>query len=206
MREVNPSDTNRGWAFDMWINSPMPMVTIFKTLDVTRLIKISKKHSLKFNMLMCYCTAKAVAQMEEFKLLPVGKKMIEFDKFVVSLVVENVQDSVSFAYVPPNDDLREFNKSYLAITREARELCNHQNPQDVMVFATSNVSKYEIDGAVNMYNPDFNNPFLVWSKCKKTLFKITTKASFQFNHIQMDGNQAAKFLHLIQQEIFNLKV
>ena len=37
MKEVNPQETGRAYAFEMWMNAPMPMVTFFKTLDVSRL-------------------------------------------------------------------------------------------------------------------------------------------------------------------------
>ena len=52
MKQINPKDTTRAYAFEMWMNAPMPMVTFFKTLDVSRLVKISRKSGLKFNMLM----------------------------------------------------------------------------------------------------------------------------------------------------------
>ena len=52
MKEVNPQTTTRAYAFEMWMSAPMPMVTFFKTLDVSNLLKISKKRRLKFNMLM----------------------------------------------------------------------------------------------------------------------------------------------------------
>ena len=42
-REINPKDTTRASAYELWMNAPNPMVTFFKTLDVTNLIKISKK-------------------------------------------------------------------------------------------------------------------------------------------------------------------
>lgn len=45
----------RAYAFEMWMDAPMPMVTFFKTLDVTRLIRFSRRSGLKFNMLMCWC-------------------------------------------------------------------------------------------------------------------------------------------------------
>ena len=60
-KEVNPKDTSRAYAFEMWMNAPMPMVTLFKTLNVSRLVKISRKTGLKFNMLMCYCIGKAAS-------------------------------------------------------------------------------------------------------------------------------------------------
>lgn len=33
-QEINPKDTNRGLAFELWMKSPMPMVTLTKALDV----------------------------------------------------------------------------------------------------------------------------------------------------------------------------
>ena len=51
MREINPKETTRAYAFELWMKAPMPMVTFFKILDVSRLVKISKKSGMKFNML-----------------------------------------------------------------------------------------------------------------------------------------------------------
>ena len=74
MKEVNPQETTRAFAFEMWMNAPMPMVTFFKTLDVSNLVKISRKKRLKFNMLMCYCIGMAASKVKEFYMRPVGKK------------------------------------------------------------------------------------------------------------------------------------
>ena len=43
-REVNPQDTERAAAFALWMNAPNPMVTFFKTLDVTNLIRVTEKN------------------------------------------------------------------------------------------------------------------------------------------------------------------
>ena len=42
MKEVDPKTTSRQYAFEMWMNAPMPMVTMFKTLDVTKLRNFAK--------------------------------------------------------------------------------------------------------------------------------------------------------------------
>ena len=52
-QEINPKDTNRAIAFELWMKSPMPMVTLTKTFDVTRLCKVSRRRGMKFNMLLC---------------------------------------------------------------------------------------------------------------------------------------------------------
>ena len=47
-QEVNPKDTSRAKAFELWMSSPMPMVTLTKTFDVTQLCKMSRRSGLKF--------------------------------------------------------------------------------------------------------------------------------------------------------------
>ena len=77
--EVNPQDTTRAEAFQMWMTSPMPMVTLTKTFDVSNLLKASRKLGMKFNALLCWCIGKAATQMEEFYLLPDKDKLYKFD-------------------------------------------------------------------------------------------------------------------------------
>ena len=59
--EIQPEESNRAEAFNLWMSSPMPMVTLVKTLDVSRLVKISKRTGMKFTMLMCWCIGKAAS-------------------------------------------------------------------------------------------------------------------------------------------------
>lgn len=42
-KEIQPKDTTRAAAYELWLNAPNPMVTFFKTLDVTNLLKVSKQ-------------------------------------------------------------------------------------------------------------------------------------------------------------------
>ena len=51
-KEIDPRNTTRAKAFEMWMNAPNPMVTFFKTLDVTNLVKTGKRRRLEFNMHM----------------------------------------------------------------------------------------------------------------------------------------------------------
>ena len=76
VKEVQPQDTTRASAYELWMKAPNPMVTFFKTLDVTNLIKVSKKRRMKFNMLLDYCIGKAAASVKEFYILPVGDKLM----------------------------------------------------------------------------------------------------------------------------------
>ena len=121
MKEVNPKDTSRAYAFEMWMNAPMPMVTLFKTLNVSRLVKISRKTGLKFNMLMCYCIGKAASRVKEFYLLPVGGKLMQYDSIAVNTIVANSEGEVSSCDIPFTANLNQFNQSYLQLTQQVAQ-------------------------------------------------------------------------------------
>ncbi len=201
MKEINPKDTTRAYAFEMWMKAPMPMVTFFRTLNVSRLVKLSRKSGMKFNMLMCWCIGKAASSVKEFYLLPVGDKLMQYDNIAVNTIVANKEGEVSSCDTPFSDDLQQFNKDYLLLTRQVAESCTNHDLTESMVIGTSALVQYEIDGAVGMYSGIFNNPFIIWGKYKRGLFKTTLTISFQFHHTQMDGAHAAKFLDKLQEEI-----
>lgn len=206
MKEVDPLETTRAYAFEMWMDAPMPMLTFFKTLDVTRLVRISKRSGLKFNMLMCWSIGRAASRIKEFYMLPVGRKLVQYDRLAVCAIVANREGEVSSCDIPFSDDLQQFSAEYLRLTRQVAESCmNHDLPES-MVIGTSALASYEIDGAVGMYSGVFNNPFLIWGKYRRRFFRTTLTVSFQFHHTQMDGAHAARFLENLQEEIQNLKV
>lgn len=204
MHEVNPKETTRSYAFEMWMKAPMPMVTLFKTLDVTRLWRISRRRGLKFNMLMCWCIGKAAGKIKEFYMLPVGGKLIRYDTFAVNTIVANRAGEVSSCDIPFSNDLSRFNADYLRLTRRVAETCENHDIADSMVIGTSALVQNDIDGAVGMYSGIFNNPFLIWGSYRRRWFRTYLAVSFQFHHTQMDGAHAARFLNLLQKEIDRL--
>ena len=206
MHEVNPADTTRAYAFDMWMKAPMPMVTLIKTLVVTRLCRISRRRRLKFNMLMCSCIGKAASQIKEFYMLPVGGKLIRYDSLAVNAIVANSEGEVSSCDIPFSENLSKFNADYLRLTRQVAETCKNHDISESMVIGTSALAQYDIDGAVGMYSGIFNNPFMIWGSYRRSLFKTRLTVSFQFHHTQMDGAQAARFLSLLQAEIDKLSI
>lgn len=205
MKEIDPKQTKRAVAFELWMNAPNPMVTFFKTLDVTALVRISKRKKLKFNMLLDYCIGKAAVDIEEFYLLPVGGKLIQYDTIAVNTIVKNKEGEVSSCDILYNDDLMLFNQDYLKYTAEVAETCENRDLTDSMVIGTSAITNVEIDGAVGMNSGIFNNPFMIWGKYRRRIFKYVLTVSFQFHHTQMDGAHAGRFLENLQKEIYNLR-
>ncbi len=202
MKEIDPDETPRAYAYNMWMKAPMPMVTFFKTLDVSRLLRFCRRRKLKFNMLMCYCIGKAAGQVKEFYMLPVGDRLVSYDSLSVNTIVENKRGEVSSCDIPFSVNLSDFNDDYLRLTRQVADSCeNHDLSENSMVIGTSALARFDIDGAVGMYSGIFNNPFMIWGKYRKRFFRTTLIVSFQFHHTQMDGAHAARFLDILQKEI-----
>ena len=205
-KEVDPKDTTRAAAYALWMKAPNPMVTFFKTVDVTNVIKVSRKRKLKFNMLLEYCIGKAAAAVKEFYMLPVGDKLIWYDSIAVNTIVKNKNGAVSSCDLSFDADLNQFNEQYLKYTTQTAASCLDRDLSETcMIIGTSAIIDTEIDGAVGMNSGIFNNPFIIWGRYRKKGFRYYLPLSFQFHHTQMDGAHAGAFLKNLQNEINRLK-
>ena len=202
---VDPNTTSRAQAFELWMNAPNPMVTFFKTLDVSPLVRLIRRRKLKFNMLMCWCVGKAASEVKDFFLLPVGGELLKYDSLAVNTIVKNKNDEVSSCDVPFSKDIKKFNSDYLELTSEVAQSCQNHDLTQSMVIGTSAIIDTEIDGAVGMNSGIFNNPFMIWGKYRRRFFRTTLTVSFQFHHTQMDGAHAGRFLELLQRNIRSVK-
>ena len=199
---VDPKQTTRAFAYESWMQAPNPMVTFIKTINVTRLVRVSKKQGVKFNMLLDWCIGKAAAPIKEFYVLPVGDELIQYDSIAVNTIVKNKTGEVSSCDILFNEKLKEFNDDYLKYTSEVATTCQDRDlSEDSMVIGTSAIIDTEIDGAVGMNSGIFNNPFIIWGRYKKKFFRYYLTISFQFHHTQMDGAHAGRFLANLQNEI-----
>lgn len=201
--EVNPRETARAEAFEMWMTSPMPMVTLTKTFDVSNLLKANRKSGVKFNALLCWCIGKAATQVKEFYLLPEQDKLYRFDDIAVNVIVNNCKGGINSCDIPFTEDITKFVHSYNNLTRQTAEECKSSFIEDSMIVGTSAMVYTELDCIVNQYTDKFCNPMVMWGKYRKGCFKTTLPISFQFHHVQMDGGHGAMFLVLLQREIRN---
>ena len=205
-REIDPKATTRAFAYECWMKAPNPMVTFFKTLNVTNLIRLSRKKDLKFNMLLDYCIGRAAAGVKEFYTLPVGDKLMQYDSLAVNTIVKNKTGEVSSCDILYTDDLEQFNRGYLTYTAQTAKTAQDRDlSADSMVIGTSAIVDTQLDGVVGMNSGIIHNPFLFWGKYRKRWFRYELPISFQFHHTQMDGAHAGRFLENLQTEINRLK-
>jgi len=202
--EINPQDTSRADAFKLWMSSPMPMVTLVKTFDVTKAVKYCKKHNTSFNMLLCWSIGKSASEIEEFYMLPEQGKLYRYEQLAINVIVNNSKGGINSCDIPFTNDFQLFNQDYLQLTKQVVAECKSSFREDLMVIGTSAMIATELDCIVNQYTDQFCNPMVMWGKYRKGWFKTTLSISFQFHHVQMDGGHAARFLQELQNVIRNM--
>ena len=200
-QEIAPKDSRRAQAFELWMKSPMPMVTLTKTFDVTRLHKVGRRRGVKFNMLLCWCIGKVASRMDEFYLLPEQRKLYKYDRLAINVIVNNKEGGINSCDILYTDDLELFGKNYTNLTQAASTSCKSTFVDDAMVIGTSAMTNTEHDSIVNQYTDQFCNPMVLWGRYRKGWLKTTLPISFQFHHVQMDGGHAARFLDELQKTI-----
>ncbi len=97
---------------------------------------------------------------------------MQYDTLAVNTIVKNKNGEVSSCDILFNNDLAKFNQDYLRYTSQVAETCENRDLIESMVIGTSAITNVEIDGAVGMNSGIFNNPFIIWGKYKKTMFKL----------------------------------
>ncbi len=199
--EVNPNETTRAEAFALWMTSPMPMVTLTKTFNVSPLVKASKKRNIKFNALLCWCIGKAASRIKEFYTLPEQGKLFKYDRIAINVIVNNSNGGINSCDIAFTDDIRQFANDYNRLTSKVAAECKSSFLEDCMIVGTSAMIHTELDSIVNQYTDKFCNPMVMWGRYRHCWLKRTLPISFQFHHVQMDGGHGAHFLEQLQQEI-----
>lgn len=204
-QEITPQQSDRAEAFGLWMSSPMPMVTLVKTMDVTRAIKYGKRNNLGVNSIMCWCIGKAASKIKEFFILPEQGKLYSYSSLGINVIVKNAGGGLSSCDIPYNENIKEFTENYLRLTQQATTENKNVVLKDSMLIGTSAMIQTELDCIVNQYTDKFCNPMVMWGKIRKGWIRRSLPISFQFHHVQMDGTQGALFLEYLQETIKSLK-
>ena len=204
-QEITPQQSDRAEAFGLWMSSPMPMVTLVKTMDVTRVIKYGKRNNLGVNSIMCWCIGKAASKIKEFFILPEQGKLYSYSSLGINVIVKNAGGGLSSFDIPYNENIKEFTENYLRLTQQATTENKNVVLKDSMIIGTSAMIQTELDCIVNQYTDKFCNPMVMWGKIRKGWIRRSLPISFQFHHVQMDGTQGALFLEYLQETIKSLK-
>lgn len=178
----------------------MPMITFLKTLNVSRLYRISRRKGIGFNKLMCYCIGQAAMSVPEMLLVLIDDKFYQYDQLSVNVIVRTQQNGLAFCDVPYSPDFAQFSADYDECTERVRLSGETYDLMDTrMSIGTTALIRHDIDAIVNGRSGHWNTPFIAWSRYRHGLIRTTLPLTFQFHHAQMDGTPAATFLDRLQE-------
>ena len=138
-------------------------------------------------------------------MLPVQGKMYQFDNLAINVIVNNKKGGINSCDIPYTHDFNRFYEDYIRLTQSVSESCESTFIEDAMIIGPSAVVATELDCIVNQYTDKFLNPMVMWGKYRQSWFRTTLPISFQFHHVQMDGGHAARFLDILQKEMYAIK-
>lgn len=192
-------------AYNAWIDNTMPMVTIVSTLDVTHIVRYSKRHKMRLNMLMLYCIGRAASHVKEFYTFLCDKQFYTSDRLTIQTIVNFRDGGIGFCDMPYCESVKEFGEHYERNTRRVMETGKSLLDTDGAPIYTSCVPNMYIDAAVNQYCNAWPQPFIAWGRYRKEwLWRKKLPVSMQFHHVQMDGMAVGEFFGHLQAEMDRL--
>ena len=130
--------------------------------------------------------------------------MYKYDRLAINVIVKNIKGGINSCDIPFDVDLKQFFEVYKRMTGQVASECKSSFLDDYMVVGTSAMIQTELDCIVNQYTDKFCNPMVMWGKYRKGWFRMVLPISFQFHHVQMDGGDGARFLELLQREMYEV--
>lgn len=183
----------------------MPYQVMTCKLDITRLVKLKKKH--KLNAMLCYCVQKAAQQTENCHYAYVDEEYVAYYDYVyANWVIPSKSGELVFVGVPYTERYLDFEHKYI----ENNSYCHENNDSieiaDQLLMATSAVVNVEMESYHPGHSEDFCDNFLVWGKYTKRGFRSYLNVSFKFHHGLFDAMDAGVFFNNLQDEIYKIKI
>lgn len=198
MRKILASESERAMQYNQWKDAPLPMVTVGRVFDITRLVKRSKREKRKLNMLLCHAIGMAAKDIPQFYTVLNGDCFDVFDELAIQVIVDCGGDRIRYCDVPFSENIEDFERDYNSYINRVRETKEHLTTTDRAEIDTSAVVSTELDTVSNQY-AGRNNPFLCWGKYRRNwLGRCSVQIFLHFNHIQMDGYHIAAFYNRLQ--------
>ena len=190
--------------FERFSKEPMPSVCVTGVVDITRLYKLKKKHSL--NAMLCFATMQAAERVKEFHYSIKEDGLYEYEHMKSNAVVKGSDGQLYYADYKYSNSFIEFEKEYQRVNKYCYDNnCNYEEDTGALI-STSAVVGYPFICASLGISPTFWDNFLVWGRYEKHLFKVTLNMSLRFHHATIDGEHAGMFYRELQNILKNFRI
>ncbi|MBP5435058.1 hypothetical protein J6Z39_04475 [bacterium] len=88
--EIDPKESSRSEAFRLWMTAPVPMVTLVKTMDVSRLLKVSRRSGVPYSTIRRFESSGEISFLSLVKIVStVGE-----DEEITNLFAKRIPASI----------------------------------------------------------------------------------------------------------------
>ena len=202
MREINPQATTRAYAFEMWMQALNPMVTFFKNLDVTNLIRYAKEKGGSTFHAILWAAVKAANSVPELRQRIVGGKIVEYEHCNAGYTVALEDHTFCNCYTESRMSLDAFFVDAAKRQEEAKKHPGFVNPdeEETGLIFTSCIPWLSFTQVIQPAPiPADCNPRIVFGKYIPEGERTLMPLHIQCNHALVDGFHVAEFYREFQQ-------
>lgn len=197
---VKGNDWHRSYAYNKFVNAPQPMCNLSARVNITRLMKHKKNH--KLNTMLLYCIQEATEECNSFHFDFHGvDEVVRYDHVATDLIIYGTDDELHFVQIPYVEGFKEFEAKYLELTSYCKEHNCDNIVENHAHVSTSTVASFVFDAIIPGYRPEFHNPFFMWSRYQKSMFKTVLGMTFSCHHTFFDGRDIGEIFNKLQEKI-----
>ena len=196
--EIKLENFERKDSFLQFFYKKRPFVSITTELEITNLVKYSKKHKNLY-ALIGFVILKAVNEIKEFKYRFENEKIVMYDKITTSFTDLKKDNNVGFL----NVDFAENYTNFLSNFKKAREemlkaegLLTYENQGQIWC---SCVPWYKFSSMEVPYDDDYTIPQFVWGQYELKKRKYFINMHIFVNHAFVDGFRIGKLINLFNE-------
>ena len=185
--------------FERFIKEKNPAMCVSGCFDVTSIFKLKDKH--RFNVMMCYCVAKAAQNIEEFHYsIGADKKLYFYSNVKINFGVKAKDGIPYWGDVVYNDSFTDFAKEYERVRKYCYQNCKYYQVDNGALLSTSAVTNYPFT-SFSIANSDvFWDSFLLWGQYYEDKKRIKLNMTLRFHHAILDVEHVGNFFNELQKQ------
>ena len=185
-------------AYHLFSKGYLPFFAVTTPLDVTELLRFTKKEGLSFYRAMVYIVSRAMNELEPFRLRIRKDGIAVCETVSPSYTIEGKDGAFGITYVDylPGETMADFCRRALEKEASQREqMVIEDDVRDDLVFLSS-VPWFVASGVTQEMplDPDDGYPRVLWDKIREENGRKLVNFTLQLNHRLLDGSHIRDLL------------
>ncbi len=190
-RYINLATWPRKDAYQLFSRGYLPYFSVTTPLDVTELVRFTKKEGLSFYRAMVYIVARAMNELEPFRLRIRPEGIAVCDTVSPSYTTAGRDGAFGISDVDflPGESMADFCRRALETEAQQKEQMQVQDDvRDDLIFISS-VPWFVTTSVLQEQptNPDDSFPRVLWDKIHEEKGRLLVNFTVQLNHRLLDG-------------------